>query len=545
VLLDRHWRSLPEEWRRLKSATPSAPILRSSARCAAIWIGHVLVPCGICELARPFRQTLFAGFLFGRIVELAPVTPVTLESEFADLLKLVANERDRALVARYFGWDGQGIRTLQLVGDDFRMTRERVRQICSGTLSELKGANPCTPVLGKVLAFIEQHLPAPVADIESRLCASGLTAAMFRLEGIIHAAEIFGRKPEVAIRNTTGGRIALPREAAQSASLILEVARRTVRHCGAATISDVLANLRSAGSRNSDQIIVRMLGTQADFRWLDESGGWFWFYPTTNNRLLVRIRKVMAVARRINVSELHRAVSSDRRLQGSCPPKRVLLALCAQLSWCHIESESCIVATPPPPVEEVLSKSERSLVQILENHGDAILARDLKGFCAREGIDQSTLWYLVSSSPIIVRRAYGVYVLVGVSTDSGVIESLLPPLRRTSVLLDYGWHTDGQLWLGFKLSQGMIRNGVFGVPTAMRRFLHGEYALLASDESKIGTLVMTDNAAWGLGPFFRRRCEPGQLLVIRFNLTSHVARLHLEGEDLLDEFRSLRARHVP
>jgi hypothetical protein len=482
------------------------------------------------------------GFLFGRIVEPAPVT---LERELADLLEVVANERDRALVARYLGWDGQGIRTLQVVGDDFKITRERVRQICSAALNALERGHPCTPVLGKVLAFIEQHLPAPVADIESNLRASGLTAAMFPLEGIIKAAEILGRKPEVTIQNTARGRIAIAREAAQIACRILQVARRTVSHCGAATISDVSAHLRSAASLNSDQIIIRLLGTQADFRWLDEPSGWFWFFPTTDNRLLIRIRKILAVSRRIKVSEIRRAISSDRRLQGFCPPTQVLLALCAQLSWCRIESESYIVATPPPRVEDVLSKSERSLVQILENHGHVMKAGDLRAFCTSEGIDQSTLWYLITSSPIILRRAYGVYALVGASPDSRVIDSLLPPLRRTSVLLDYGWHTDGHLWLGFKLSQGMIRSGVFGVPTAMRRFLHGEYALLASDESKIGTLVVPDNVAWGLGPFFRRRgCAPGELLVIRFDLASHLAHAHLEGEDLLDEFHSLRARHA-
>ena len=62
--------------------------------------------------------------------------PVALDTELVNLLDEVAEERDRVVVARYLGWDGQGIRTLRLVADDFKVTRERVRQICPMGLGE-------------------------------------------------------------------------------------------------------------------------------------------------------------------------------------------------------------------------------------------------------------------------------------------------------------------------------------------------------------------------------------------------------------------------
>jgi hypothetical protein len=46
--------------------------------------------------------------------------PVALDTELVNLLDEVAEERDRVVVARYLGWDGQGIRTLRLVADDFK-----------------------------------------------------------------------------------------------------------------------------------------------------------------------------------------------------------------------------------------------------------------------------------------------------------------------------------------------------------------------------------------------------------------------------------------
>src|SRR5439155_27331387 len=150
----------------------------------------------------------------------------------------------------------------------------------------------------------------------------------------------------------------------------------------------------------------------------------------------------------------------------------------------------------------------------------------------------------VYNFPKILREAHGVYALVGATVR--VANSLLPPLRRTSVLLDYGWRPDGSLWLGFKLSRGMIRSGVFGVPTGMRHFLHGKYTIVMAD-AKIGTLVLTQNAAWGIGPILRRlRSAPGDLLIITFDSALRIARVYVNnGMDLCSEFHSLETHSAP
>ena len=59
---------------------------------------------------------------------------LTLEEELADMMasRLVGHaDRTHLIVARYLGWDGRGGATLQAVGDEFGMSRERVRQICA------------------------------------------------------------------------------------------------------------------------------------------------------------------------------------------------------------------------------------------------------------------------------------------------------------------------------------------------------------------------------------------------------------------------------
>ena len=60
------------------------------------------------------------------------------------------NARERRVLELRFGLDGERPRTLDEVGKEFRVTRERVRQIEAKALSKLR--HPCTPAAAQALA---------------------------------------------------------------------------------------------------------------------------------------------------------------------------------------------------------------------------------------------------------------------------------------------------------------------------------------------------------------------------------------------------------
>jgi len=95
------------------------------------------------------------------------------------------------------------------------------------------------------------------------------------------------------------------------------------------------------------------------------------------------------------------------------------------------------------------------------------------------------------------------------------------------------------------LSEAMIRSGVVGVPAAMRRFLAGEFSLKVEEGLSVGTLVVKESSAWGLGPFFRRRGgEEGDYLVILLDLSVREATIHIGDETLLDDFQRIAEEPV-
>jgi hypothetical protein len=168
-----------------------------------------------------------------------------------------------------------------------------------------------------------------------------------------------------------------------------------------------------------------------------------------------------------------------------------------------------------------LAETELMIYRILRKDGPVMQRAKLEERCLQEGMSRSTFYVYLDYSPILARYARGVYGLRGATVAPGLIESLIPVMkRRHRVLRDYGWDDKQRIWLAFRVSDGMINSGVFGVPAAMKRFLDGEFSLTTAGESDpVGVLVVRENGAWGLGPFFRRRgVESGDYLVLRFDV---------------------------
>lgn len=467
---------------------------------------------------------------------------LTLEEELRDMVVGLTghSERTHLIVARYLGWDGRGGATLQAVGDEFGMSRERVRQIYAPVAKALAATKPFAPALDRVLSVVEERVPAPASAIEKSLVAEGLTAAPFPLEGVIKAAEVLGRQVPFVITGASGNRMVLPPRMKTVANEIIRCARKSVEHWGVATVEDITAQvMEQLPEPVHSDFVTQVLQSNEDFQWLDEAGDWFWLSSVTRNRLLNRINKVLSVSPRINVAELRAGVAREYRMQGVVPPQRVLLELCRQAAGYLVEG-STVSADPPVAWWNILSETEQILLLALETHGPVMRRAELEELCVGLGIKRSTFYVRLGYSPFIAQYARGVYGLRGADVEPGLVESLIAPRRRGRVLKDYGWTTDGSVWLGFQLSEAMISSGTFTVPTAMKSFVRGEFLLKAEDGSSMGTAVVQESWSWGLGPFFRRRGgKPGDHLILVFDLAVREAVVHIGDADLLDQFQAL------
>ena len=337
----------------------------------------------------------------------------TLETELRDLLGTGRNAR---IAARYYGFDGLGGASLQTVGNEVGLTRERVRQIVTASSARLSTGRPVLPTLDRTIAFAVRRMPAAAGQIEAELRSQRLTSGLFRLEGVIKAAELLGRRLPFSITEVKGERLVHARDT-PSVDTIVRVARRVILRWGMATLSNVVDKVRKVDSGVCDRkLVVSALACLEGFHWLEQSADWFCLSDKPNNRVVNRMRKILSIANPINISELRAGISRDYRMREFSPPKKVLLEFCRQAPGLRVDDES-VKAEPAVNSDDVLSQVERDIVHILSEHDGIVTTSELTSVCLDMGVNRQTFYYNLVSSPIISRYAEGLYGLIGSSPD--------------------------------------------------------------------------------------------------------------------------------
>jgi hypothetical protein len=443
------------------------------------------------------------------------------------------------MILEYLGLDGCGGATLKAIGDKYGLTRERVRQICKGTTRELKRLSSLPPLLQRTLDFVSQRLPAEVGSLEAHLQREGLTRRPFRLEGLVNAVKLLDRRLPFEIEEIDGCRMVVHPERVRMVRRTIVFARKAAARFGVATVADVAARVTEASdAAASAEFVTGVLEGRQGFEWLDRGGGWFWIRSPTKNRVLSRIRKILCVAEGIDVGELRSGIARHYEMDGYAPPRRVLLELCRRLPYCQVEG-SLVRAKPGLDWQTILRGTELTMVKILKEYGPIMQRAKFEELCVAVGMKRATFYVYLDYSPVIERYASGVYGLRGASAPPDLIESLIPHRERpTSVRLDHGWTKDRKIWIGYRLSEGMVRNGAFSVPSGLKKFLQGQFTLKAVDGSAMGTVSIRENSGWGLGPFFRRRGgEAGDTLLVVFDLSRQEALISVGDDGLLEPYQ--------
>lgn len=343
-----------------------------------------------------------------------------LESE---LFSLLGRDDKARIAARYCGFDGLGGATLHVVGAEFGITAERVRQIVGEVVRRRGSASSAAPALEKAVAFIASHVPGFADDIERKLQSTGLSGRPFRIEGIIRAAELFARPVPFSLTETQKFRL-VHSLAPQALDAIIRVARRAIERRGLATLDTVSGELRevapgAAGSR----LIADLLDGAGNLRWLDQSAGWFWLPDVPRNPVVRRIRKILSVANPVRLGDLCAGVARESGLQSDAPPAAVLLELCRQTPGVMVAGE-CIQAEPAINPSEVLGELEQAIVGVLVEHGGVMRRADLAVVCRERGLNRSSFYSALAHSPVIAAHPGGLLSVIGTEIAPGPVPGL-------------------------------------------------------------------------------------------------------------------------
>ena len=387
------------------------------------------------------------------------------------------SERTREIILARLGFGGEAPVTLESAGQFAGLTRERARQLFQKFVKDIGArTRPWTPALDRALRIIRDSIPATNAELQELLYERGACEGEFSLESLDEAARVFKRPWPFLLDESgfvVGDADARPRD-------ISAAARKLVTHWGATTIDALLALLEDQGIRTSDTLARTVVESLSDFHWLDDAKEWFWLRDVPRNRLLNQIEKIMVVAGSIELADLRNGVGRHHRMQGFRPPREVLARLCVDTGLYRREGTRIIGGAELPDWKDVLGDIERTLVEVLFDHGPVMRKDELVELAVVDrGLNRNSVSVYLTYSPVLERYAPGVWGLRGAPVTAGDVQVLIPPRVRHQVLQDHGWTADGKLWVAYKLSPAAVESGVLGTPGVLRDVASGPFALFA------------------------------------------------------------------
>jgi len=501
-----------------------------------------------CEFAKELRNELEDEVRDGISVELFAVEYLppcvskkqTLEDELMAIAKVVASDRNVKIITSYWGWSGSDRRTLEAVGQEHGITRERVRQIAAKAEKKLTNLPLPCPKLKEALAYLVEQAPAYEDMLAEGLASTGITASPFKVSGIISASKILNVDCPIVQTKVENSLIVIPKDSGFVGTIwrFIRLVRKLSRPQGYVNFDDLLDQLEIERDQER-QSLSEFVNQHADFRWLDQDKKWLWdvtSYESGRNRVVNFLRKIFSVTSSIHISELRQGIGRHHRI-GVAPPSQILLEICRQLDFLEVNGNRVETISG-----ETLPRSLVGLESVLIEafRGEPMLGRaSLEANALALGINRSYFYILINYSPVVTRLAKGVYAQIGAEIPPGAVEATKTTVKKKKRIVDSGWKSGRHLWIAYHLSEMMLHETFISVPAALKEFLQGEWLMEPSGQVIPRFVSINDTRASGVQRLLKRRgAEPGDTLILVFDTKDHLFRIELGSDELVERWQN-------
>ncbi len=397
----------------------------------------------------------------GLVARLLRATSLTAEAEAREIVEAVVRHRlPRAdvtaarrwvdmVVRRYISRNGSG-RILADVGDEFSVTRERVRQVCEAFETCVAENHVCTPALDRALLAGARVAPLAVDELDEELRRFIGDGAGF--ESLMGWARALGMENLPLscerVRTYVRGEVVevtmaqAPDTQPWVAAMIRHVSRDSSMF-GCTNVLRIAGRLAlKEGLAPGQESLETALQATNGFRWLDKDTGWFSLGDSSGCSAASRVRKIMAVAEAtVGTDEIAAALASDdmwmyretSSLGLATPPVHVLRELLKAWPWLRVVQKGRFVPSELFDRSRALSDVEQAcMAVILANNGVACRFELKEVVVGKLGLTDVLLAAVLGSSPIFDRLEHGLYALIGRRMGDGAVNAARQRLRQRS-----------------------------------------------------------------------------------------------------------------
>lgn len=380
---------------------------------------------------------------------------LTAEAEMACLIELAhedageaVRERNVAFMRQRFGLGTGQAQTLEQVGQQFSLTRERVRQIEAKMLRRLAAAaeSLATPRLDEVVAVAMQRRGMPIAAVQAELAP--VLGAVALTEALRFVQELRPPEEELAThRAQIYGQTLIPvlvtDEAQARRTLAVSVAaRKLVSYTGACLVADLRVFVEDRLGEPIDlQALRQLVEALPDHQWLGSGRRWFWFRNSELSPMLTRAAIILSIAQApVDIETLYAGLvrGADRPRDSEStpfcdpiPPSAIVQDILDNHPSFQRRLASSYALAIPFDVLEHVEGVNRQLIPALEQSGGVATRQELAKVQRPDGrpIGREHLGMLLSMSPYLERRGPGVYVFRGRQIADDVLQGAMDRSR--------------------------------------------------------------------------------------------------------------------
>ena len=328
----------------------------------------------------------------------------------------VKNRVIDVLISR-FGLDGSPAKTLEIIGQKYNVTRERIRQNESYGLRKLRFSKPITPILDKIFEILNKSLPITEIEFNRIIKEKKLTNLNWDFKGLQDFYESFSGEIDFHISKVNNIKVISKASVENIFKKVMVRINKKISNNGIISLFSCLKFEEIYLNELKKETVKKFIQTKPKFTWLDDNEEWFTFY-SKRNRLSNLVTKAATSSNKVDIENLFKKIKNFHRFDNVRYSKKIFINFCKKSFDCEVNIKEIIFKSSQSKISDydgyqgnIISPNEQKIIDIFENYGPILNWWDLKKLSNKFNVSDASLNMIMQFSVLFKRIDKATYSL--------------------------------------------------------------------------------------------------------------------------------------